>query len=247
MDRAELEAKKNNIFNLLEFTIRNPSRSTKRDYIVETLIGNIKEQSSLYGPEHWSIEHHGTDESSIFYASAEKESTLQGFRKVLKNSKFDHIYIKVPTKKKTLGKDNTVVTEANESRIKVHVNTEDKDGKKFFKAQYQDLGNLSFVIEKDENKEDILLDLVDMVMDKVETMVFTEEVTLKTKSGVSTSDNFKVKSFKEENGYQAYIQGQDYVPSGKFYKKVDDLIEKEIKPWISSKYPEIPISSITKS
>lgn len=246
MDRAELEAKKNNIFNLLEFTIRNPSRRAKRDYIVETLIGNIKEHSSLYGPEHWSIEHHGTDDSSIFYASAEKDATLQGFRKVLKNSKFDHIYIKVPTKKKTLGKDNAVIPEVNESRVKVHVSTEEKDGKKYLKAQYQDLGNLSFVVEKNEEKEDILLDVVDMVMDEVENMVFAEEVTLKTKSGSSGNDNFKVKTFKEEKGYRAYIQGQDYVPSSKQYKKIDDLLEKEIKPWIHSKYPEIAVDSITK-
>ena len=218
MDKADLEAKKNNLFDLLENVLKR--KVSGRRLTVQCLIGHINEHSAMFGKEHWSIEHHGSDTSSLFYAAGTKEMALDGFREQIRSAASDVIYF--VTKHSQPRENGTPV----EKEIKIHVNKENGN----FVARYKEIGNISLTRTPAENETDSFLLVAEELLDHLATLKQVKEVSLKAKNqNLGTLTVFKTPN----NKYIGYLSNSEYkTEEADAYKSVDDLINKGVIPFV---------------
>ena len=215
MDIAELEAKKNNIYHLLEFIIK---RNDKR-FTIQSLVGNIHEHSNLFGPEHWTIEHHGDDDTSIFHSGLTKQITYDGFRDLVKKNKFNTIYYVIDAALKDVnGKD------LNSEPIKVHVMKKDDE----YTAMCKNIGGFN-VKQTNIDEADFSLKMVENFLDELSKIRKVKTLTY----SYNSSEIAKVNVFKmnDNTSYQGFIKESAYVPS-KSYSTIEELLEKDVVPEI---------------
>ncbi len=217
MDKAELEAKKNNLFHLLEYIIKRGNNK----YTVQCLVGNIKEFSNIFGDEHWSIEHHGSDNTSILYAAPTKQMAYDGFRELIRNNKAEVIYF--VTKVTRQGATTNITAE---KEIKIHVDKV-KDSTKYI-ARHKEFGNFTVEVDESVTGQDSFIKAAEAFHQKVSAFEYIAEKSVKSK-------NSKIGTLTviRENGlYSGYLSNSDYVPA-KAYKTIDDLIKNDVIPGVS--------------
>jgi hypothetical protein len=218
MDKAELEAKKNNLFHLLEYIIK---RGENR-FTIQCLVGHIKEHSAIFGAEHWSIEHHGSDNTSLLTAGPTKQQAYDSFRKLVKENKADVIYFVTKMKNKNQNAGNE-----KDKEIKIHVTKEKNTNK--FTAKYNDFGN--FTVELDTGAEegvDSFLVVAESFLNQIQAFDLVKEMSVKSKNSKIGTLNV----IKTDAGYSGYVSNSPYKPSGS-YKTVEEFINKDVKPGMS--------------
>lgn len=165
MEIAELEAKKQNLFNLLEYNICRGKDSNKKKYSIQCLLGNIKEYTKMFGSEHWTIEHHGDDLSSIFFSAPTEQLVKDGFRELIRTSDFKAIYYVIDFFKMDGMKKN--------DEVKLFIT----NNKGKFTITCPDAGGIQMV-ETSDGCADFSINLVDKFLEHVKDLKLVKVVSL---------------------------------------------------------------------